>query len=273
MIGSLRGALVERALDGEALLEVGGVGYRVTVAAATAARLGGAGAPTFLWIHHHIREDQQALYGFASRDRARLLRGCCSAPTASARPWRWPSSRCTRPPSWPAILADDDLAALCLVPGVGRKTAARLVVELKSRLLDDDGRMRLVDSGRRAERHSARWAPTDRRAERVRQWRRRPRAPGLPGTELRTRTARAASTPRAAATGRPPSRRGGTLLETPRSIVRQALAELGYGAGRDPPGARRARPGRVPAPTARRAGACGGAAAAADRAAEAAPRA
>ena len=66
MIGSLRGTVLERGTDGRVLLEVGGVGYLVTVTPRTLAEL----EPTtsaFLHVHHHIREDAQTLYGFPSR--------------------------------------------------------------------------------------------------------------------------------------------------------------------------------------------------------------
>ena len=130
------------------LVEVGGVGYRVQAGPATAARLGDVGAEVFVWIHHHVREDADTLYGFASPRRARRASRRCSAPTASARRWPWPSSRCTSPTTLRRVLADDDVAALCLVPGVGKKTAARLLVELKSRLDLPDrraGRRRRLD--------------------------------------------------------------------------------------------------------------------------------
>ncbi len=67
MIGSLRGTVIERGTDAEVLLEVHGVGYRVTVTPRTLAALD-AGAEAFLHVHHHIREDAQTLYGFLSRD-------------------------------------------------------------------------------------------------------------------------------------------------------------------------------------------------------------
>ena len=67
MIGSLRGAVLERTGTGELLVEVGGVGYRVSVP--TRLLPGAApGSETFLYIHHHQREDAVTLYGFASRD-------------------------------------------------------------------------------------------------------------------------------------------------------------------------------------------------------------
>ena len=67
MIGSLRGTLLDRAAD-EVLVEVAGVGHRVTVAPVTGATLGEVGEVVFLHVHHHIREDAQQLFGFTALD-------------------------------------------------------------------------------------------------------------------------------------------------------------------------------------------------------------
>jgi len=133
MIGSLRGTLLDRSLAGEVLIEVLGVGYRVQAGPATAARLGDLGSEVFAWIHHHVREDADTLYGFASkpdRDTFEALIGAHGVGPALAL-----AILSVHPPANLArVLADDDVAALCLVPGVGKKTAARLLVELKSKL-------------------------------------------------------------------------------------------------------------------------------------------
>lgn len=138
MIGSLRGTLLERA-TGEVLIEVAGIGYRVAVSPATAAHVGEVGAEVFLYIHHHIKEDAQTLFGFGHRDE----RACFE--TLIGTHGVGPSLALAilsvhAPDALRRAVLDDDVAALCLVPGVGRKTAARLLVELKSRLaeLDDD---------------------------------------------------------------------------------------------------------------------------------------
>ena len=133
MIGSLRGTLLDRSLTGEILIEVTGVGYRVQAGPATAARLGDLGAEVFAWIHHHVREDADTLYGFPSkgeRDAFEALLGAHGVGPALAL-----AILSVHPPANLArVLADDDVAALCLVPGVGKKTAARLLIELKARL-------------------------------------------------------------------------------------------------------------------------------------------
>ncbi|MFN8037813.1 MAG: Holliday junction branch migration protein RuvA [Acidimicrobiales bacterium] len=133
MIGSLRGTLLDRTGDGEVLVEVQGVGYRVTVSPSTVVQLGEVGADVFLHVHHHIREDAQTLYGFRSRDERVCFEALLSA--HGVGPALALAILSVHDPAGLArVLADDDIAALCLVPGVGKKTAARLLIELKSRL-------------------------------------------------------------------------------------------------------------------------------------------
>lgn len=133
MIGSLRGELLDRTLSGEVLVEVGGVGYRVVVSPATAVAIGEVGDQVFLHVHHHIREDAQTLYGFSTRDDRIAFEALLSA--HGVGPALALAILSVHPPaSLARVLADDDLAALCLVPGVGKKTAQRLLVELKSKL-------------------------------------------------------------------------------------------------------------------------------------------
>ena len=132
MIGSLRGRLIDRGAD-EILVEAGGVGYRVTVTPATVVAIGDLGDEVFVHVHHHVREDAQTLYGFPTRDERacfEVLIGTHGVGPALALAILSVHS----PESLRRTLADDDVASLCLVPGVGRKTAARLLVELKSRL-------------------------------------------------------------------------------------------------------------------------------------------
>lgn len=134
MIGSLRGTLLDRGVGGaEVLVEVGGVGYRVTVAPATAVAVGDVGDEVFLHVHHHIREDAQTLYGFPTREERVCFEALLSAHGVGPA-LALAILSVHDPAGLQHVLADDDLDALCLVPGVGRKTATRLLVELKSRL-------------------------------------------------------------------------------------------------------------------------------------------
>lgn len=137
MIGSLRGQLLDRS-DGELLVEVGGLGYRVQVTPATLVASGEVGATVFLHVHHHRREDAETLYGFGDLDERRVFETLIG--THGVGPSLGLAILSVHSPlGLRHVLATDDVAALCLVPGVGKKTAARLLVELKSRLSVPDG--------------------------------------------------------------------------------------------------------------------------------------
>lgn len=132
MIGSLRGKLLDRSAKGELLVEVNGIGYRLTVAANLPSRIGGIGSEVFLHVHHHFREDDQTLFGFVSREERDGFEALLGA--HGVGPSLALAILSTHGPTELArILVEDDLDALCRVPGVGKKTAARLVVELKAR--------------------------------------------------------------------------------------------------------------------------------------------
>ncbi len=132
MIGSLRGSVLERTAASQVLLEVGGVGYLVTVTPRALAEL----EPTtsaFLYVHHHIREDAQLLYGFPARDERDTFEVLIA--THGVGPAMAMAIIATHgPAALVDIVANGDIASLTLVPGVGKKTAERLLVELKSRL-------------------------------------------------------------------------------------------------------------------------------------------
>jgi Holliday junction DNA helicase RuvA len=137
MIGSLRGVVLERlARSGsaaEVLLEVGGVGYRVTVPAGTLAQVSPPGGPAFLHVHTHVREDAIVLYGFATRDQRACFEALIGAhgvgPAVAVALLSVHS-----PAALQRAVHAEDADALMLVPGIGRKTATRLLVELKARL-------------------------------------------------------------------------------------------------------------------------------------------
>ena len=132
MIGSLRGEVLERDLDGSVLIEVGGVGYVVHVSQRALAELEPS-TQAFLHIHHHIREADQQLYGFLTRDERATFQTLIGVHNVG--PALGMAIIATHPPTALVdIVANQDVAALTLVPGVGKKTAERLLVELKSKL-------------------------------------------------------------------------------------------------------------------------------------------
>jgi len=133
MIGSLRGLLLDRTPAGEVTVEVGGVGYRAVVAPSTLAEFGELGTPVFLYTHLHVREDAMVLYGFATADERSCFEALIGAHGVGPALALAILSVHT-PSALRRALLDDDAGALTLVPGVGKKTAARLLLDLKSRL-------------------------------------------------------------------------------------------------------------------------------------------
>lgn len=132
MIGSLRGTVLERLEGGTALIEVNGVGYLVSVTPRTLAELE-PGASVFVHVHHHIREDGQTLFGFLHRDERTTFQVLIA--THGIGPSLALAILGTHSPAALVdIIASSDLGALTLVPGVGKKTAERLLVELRNRL-------------------------------------------------------------------------------------------------------------------------------------------
>lgn len=133
MIGWLRGRVVDRQADGDIVVDVGGVGYRVTVVPALMAQWGPGGEAVELHVHTHVREDALVLYGFATAGERRCFEILLGAHGVG------PSLALGMIAALGAeglarAVAEDDVALLCSVPGVGRKTAARLVLDLQHKL-------------------------------------------------------------------------------------------------------------------------------------------
>lgn len=139
MIGLLTGTIVDRdhhlaGSGAEVIVDTGaGVGYRVTVIPDTAARLE-PDQPVRLHIHHHFWEADQRLFGFVTKEERLAFEGLLGAHKVG--PALALAIIATFGPSELAhVLNNDDLDALCTVPGVGKKTAQRLLVDLKSSLV------------------------------------------------------------------------------------------------------------------------------------------
>jgi Holliday junction DNA helicase RuvA len=132
MIGQLRGRLAEKRPN-QVLVDVGGVGYLVQVPLSTYAALGELHTEVTLLIYTHVREDALALYGFVSAREKHFFEMLLSAsgvgPTLALKILSGMSVEELVP-----AIRGSDLARLTQIPGVGRKTAERMVVELKDKL-------------------------------------------------------------------------------------------------------------------------------------------
>ncbi len=133
MIGSLRGVLTDRRGPGEVVVDIGGVGYLLSVPASTDRSLGAVGSEVVLDVHTHVREDAIVLFGFSRAEERRTFEALLGAhgvgPTLALA-----IVSSLSPEALAVAVLEDDLDTLCRVPGVGKKTAARLLLELKARL-------------------------------------------------------------------------------------------------------------------------------------------
>ncbi len=132
MIASLRGVIVERSAD-RVVVEAGGVGYEVFCAGETLALLPSPGEEVFLHVQADIREDAFNLYGFLRPEDKRVF---CLLTTVSGVGPRLALAVLghIRPAELVHLLAAGDTGRLVKVPGIGRKTAERLCLELKDKV-------------------------------------------------------------------------------------------------------------------------------------------
>lgn len=132
MIASVRGIVLEKT-DGVCVVEAGGVGYELHVSTPTLAGLPGVGDEVRLFTRHIVREDAQLLYGFAERDEQRLFDLLIGVNGVGPRIAMAVLSG-LQPARFARAVRDENLAAITAVNGVGRKTAERLIIELRDKL-------------------------------------------------------------------------------------------------------------------------------------------
>lgn len=131
MIARISGTVVAIEARG-VIVDVGGVGYRVTVGGAVLTRIE-VGQELTLRTYHHIKEDGQELYGFEEEREERYFKLLLTVPSVGARTAR-NILDVTPPDTLEQAVASEDVAALTKVSGVGKRTAERILVELKDKL-------------------------------------------------------------------------------------------------------------------------------------------
>ncbi|MBP9762882.1 Holliday junction branch migration protein RuvA [Patescibacteria group bacterium] len=136
MIGSLRGTLIE--LGGNwVLLEVGGVGYRIQLSSSVLALLR-VGQEQFFYIHEQLREDAHELYGFLSSQDLILFNKLLSVSGVGPKVAMTLLSLGSADAVQRAVMSGD-LETLTSLPGVGKKTAQKIILELKGQLVEAEG--------------------------------------------------------------------------------------------------------------------------------------
>ncbi len=132
MIAQVRGRLVRKEPQ-EAVVDVGGVGYRVTIPLSTFYRIGEPGDEVTLLTHTHVREDALALFGFLTAAEQALFERLIAVSGVGPKLAVSILSGIEAPDLVSALRASD-VARLTRIPGVGKKTAERLVLELKDKV-------------------------------------------------------------------------------------------------------------------------------------------
>lgn len=136
MIGRLHGSLTDIDIEtGMVLLDVSGVGYEVEVASSVLGAAPQTGEPLTLHTHMVVREDAQLLFGFSTRAERNLFRGFIRINGVGPK-MALALISTVEPASLARAVRNNDISVLTRVPGVGKKTAERLMVELKSRIDD-----------------------------------------------------------------------------------------------------------------------------------------
>ncbi|MDQ3772907.1 MAG: Holliday junction branch migration protein RuvA [Pseudomonadota bacterium] len=134
MIGRIRGVLLE-ASPPHLLLEVGGVGYEIETPLSTFERLPKPQSEVRLYTHLAVREDTHLLFGFLTETERRLFRALIRVNGVGARTALGVLSG-TTPEEFAVWIETQELTRLTRLPGIGKKTAERLIVELRDRITD-----------------------------------------------------------------------------------------------------------------------------------------
>ena len=146
MIGSLIGLIKEKT-PSAILLEVNGIGYEISIPLSTSFQLPKVGESAFLLTHLVVREDQHSLYGFATEEERKLFRALIKISGVGAKLAITILSG-TNVTGFIQSVVNEDIDELVHLPGIGKKTAERLVVEMKDKISEiSDEQHNLQDSG------------------------------------------------------------------------------------------------------------------------------
>jgi len=134
VIERIAGMVAARAAD-HVVVDVGGVGFLLDVSAVTLRDVAAVGEQTVLFTHLHVREDIMQLYGFSSEEERELFRLFLGVSKIGPK-IALAALSCRRAPDLKKALAAGDVALFASVPGIGKKTAERLILELREKMGD-----------------------------------------------------------------------------------------------------------------------------------------
>jgi len=149
MIATLEGTLEYRG-DDSIIINVGGIGFRVYVPTSTSSQLGAVKGRVSLYTHLHVREDNISLYGFASSEELTLFKSLISVSGIGTK-LALSLLSALNPEQLVMAITSGDIDLLSQTPGIGKKMASRLVVELRGKLEKDWREMALPLAPERAD--------------------------------------------------------------------------------------------------------------------------
>ena len=143
MIAYLKGILTKKSPT-EIIVDVSGIGYSVSISLSTYERLTEINSEVFILTHHHIREDAQVLYGFSGESEREMFRMLISVSGIGPKMAQTILSG-IHPNELIRTISTGALSSLTAVPGVGKKTAERLILELRDKVSKIEGSDKIID--------------------------------------------------------------------------------------------------------------------------------
>lgn len=132
MYAYIKGTLEEKSTD-SIVVETAGIGYKIYVSEHTMAKLGEIGEKVKIYTHYHVREDNISLYGFMSNEELKMFELLLQVSGIGAKTAIAMLSNIT-PSKFALAIISNDLKTLTKIPGIGNKSAQRMVLELKDKL-------------------------------------------------------------------------------------------------------------------------------------------
>ncbi|MBR3152977.1 MAG: Holliday junction branch migration protein RuvA [Clostridia bacterium] len=143
MFAYIKGSLEEKSTN-FVVIDVCGVGYKVFMSASSIAKIGELGNIVKVHTHYHVREDDISLYGFLSNEELKMFELLLSVSGIGAKSAITMLSNIT-PSAFAVAVISNDIKSLTKIPGVGQKSAQRIVLELKDKLKNEDAISKVDD--------------------------------------------------------------------------------------------------------------------------------
>ncbi len=136
MYAYIKGTLEEKTKD-SIVIDVGGIGYKIFVSDQTMSKLNDLGKTVKVYTHYHVREDNISLYGFLSNEELKMFELLLQVSGIGAKTAIGALSNIT-PSQFMVAIISNDIKTLTKIPGIGGKSAQRIVLELKDKLKTED---------------------------------------------------------------------------------------------------------------------------------------